>query len=450
MHSSARSALFGLVALAFSLPAVQCSAPENIPDDPSKSGAQGERVALSARSTISAPAPATAHAPRTIADSAVRVSVEGLPQFGDYDALVTVVAFTDYECPYCAKAEKTLAALREEYGKDLRVVVASKPLPIHDHAPSAARAFLAAHSLGKGEEMHAKLFAARDHLDELTIKSASRSLGLDPTTFALALDGPTVAAGIARAEALATRLDVNGTPTFFVNGRRMLGARPLEEFRAVVNEELVKARALVAQGVDRYSVYAKLMANAPEALAPAAQAALDEKPVDIRLDGAPLRGPARAPVTIAMFSDFECPFCVRLESTMKAVEAAYPGKVRVAFRHLPLPMHAHARLAAKASVAAENQGQFWRYHDVLVQHRDALDRESLRTYAREVGLDLARFDRDLDDAKTESRVATDEAQAASLGVTGTPVAFVNGRRVSGAQPLATFRAVVDRALLSPK
>jgi len=448
MHRSARSTLFGLVALALSLPAVQCSAPENIPDDTSKSGAPPAAAPIAVGPTASATAHAATRAQRTVAESAVRVPVEGLPSFGDYSAAVTVVAFTDYECPYCAKAEKTLAALREEFGKDLRVVVASKPLPIHDHAPSAARAFLAAQSLGKGEEMHAKLFAARDHLDDAAIQSATRSLGIDPAKFALALDGPTVAAGIARAEALATRLDVTGTPTFFVNGRRMLGARPLEEFRAVVNEELVKARALLAQGVDKWSIYSTILANAPEAPPPASQAALDEKPVDIRIDGAPLRGPARAPVTIAMFSDFECPFCVRLESTMKAVEAAYPGKVRVAFRHLPLPMHPHARIAAKASVAAENQGQFWAYHDVLVQHRDALDRESLRSYAREVGLDLSRFDRDLDDAKTEARVASDEAQAAALGVTGTPVAFVNGRRVSGAQPIATFRAVVDRALLS--
>lgn len=437
-----------VLALAFALPAVQCSVPENLPDDSAKSGAP------SAPSPAPSPSPTTpaavAAAPaRSFADPAVRVPIDGLPAFGRASALVTLVAFTDYECPYCAKADKTIAVLRKELGDDLRVVVASKPLPIHDHAPNAARAFLAADAQGKGEAMHARLFEDRGQLDEDGIATSARALGLDMRTFEAARNGNVVAAKIARADALAQSLGVNATPTFYVNGRRIMGARPIDEFRAVIEEERAKARALVAQGVARDEVYAKIMAAAPAPPPPSLHAeAADEKVVDVRLDDAPFRGPARAPITLALFSDFECPFCVRLEKTIKAIEEAYPGKVRVAFRHMPLPMHEHARLAAKAAVAAEAQGRFWQYHDVLVEHRDALDRESLRKYASDLGLDLARFDRDMADPKTEKRVSADEMQAASLGVTGTPVAFVNGRRVSGAQPLATFRAVIDRALAS--
>lgn len=433
-----------VLALSFALPAVQCSVPDNLPDDPSKSGAPAAVPAP-------APAPVAPAAPaRANADPAVRVPIDGLASFGRANALVTLVAFTDYECPYCAKAEKTIAVLRSELGDDLRVVVASRPLPIHDHAPSAAKAFLAADAQGKGEAMHARLFADRGQLDDEGIASSARAIGLDMRAFEAARNGGAVAARLARADAIAQTLGVNGTPTFYVNGRRIMGARPIEEFRAVIEEELAKARALVAQGVAREDVYAKIMAAAPPPPPPALHAEVDEKIVDVRLDDAPFRGPARAPVTVAVFSDFECPFCVRLEATLKAIEEAYPGKVRIAFRHMPLPMHEHARLAAKAAVAAESQGRFWQYHDVLVTHRDALDRESLRGYARDVGLDLARFDRDLADPKTEKRVSADEMQAASLNVTGTPVAFVNGRRVSGAQPLATFKAVIDRALVAAK
>jgi protein-disulfide isomerase len=109
-------------------------------------------------------------------------------------------------------------------------------------------------------------------------------------------------------------------------------------------------------------------------------------------------------------------------------------------------MHEHARIAAKASLAAEAQGRFWEYHDVLVAHRDALDRASLEGYARSIGLDTARFARDLDDARFEARIDADETEAAKLHVEGTPTAFVNGRRIVGAQSLAVYRAAVDRAL----
>ncbi|MBS2016286.1 MAG: thioredoxin domain-containing protein [Deltaproteobacteria bacterium] len=437
MHRS----FFFALATAFALTAVQCSAPAAAPDEPSK-GASTK----STTTPVASPAPAARHQ----ADAAVRVPIDGLPVFGRPTALVTVVAFTDYECPYCARAEKSLATLRAELGDDLRIAIGSMPLPIHDHAPSAARAFLAADALGKGEAMHARLFADRGQLDDAGLTESARALGLDRAAFEAAARSPEVDSKLRLAGATATSLGVTSTPTFFVNGRRVVGARPVEELRALVAEELAKARALVDKGVRPERVYATLMASAPSA-APVAEPELEEITLaDVRVDDAPIRGASRAPITIVVFSDFECPYCVRLESTLRAVDGAYPGKVRVAFRNLPLPMHPHARLAAKAAVAADNQRRFWPYHDVLVQHRDALDREALRGYAGEVGLDLARFDHDLDDPATEKRVAADAARAAALGVSGTPVAFVNGRRVSGAQPLKTFKALIDRTLATAR
>jgi protein-disulfide isomerase len=151
-------------------------------------------------------------------------------------------------------------------------------------------------------------------------------------------------------------------------------------------------------------------------------------------------------VTVAVFSDFQCPFSARVETTLRALEREYAGRVRVAFRNQPLPMHDQARLAAKAAIAADEQGKFWEYHDALFAHQGAQDRPSLDRYAATVGLDVRRFDRVLDSPETEARVAADEAQATRLGVTGTPTTFVNGRRVVGAQPIATFRAAVERAL----
>jgi protein-disulfide isomerase len=431
--------------VALTLGTTQCSrAPDADDGAPHMLGPAPPRAAAS---PLSSPAGATAPA-RVPSDvpSAVRVPIDGLPAVGSPRALVTIVAFSDYECPYCAKADKTIATLRSELGDDVRVVLATRPLAMHERAAPAARALLAAAEQGKAEAMHARLFADRTALDDVGLTESARAIGLDLRAFESARTGPSTADALARVEALATSLDVNGTPTFFVNGRRMVGARTYDIFRAVVDEERARAQELVLSGIAREHVYASLMEAAPVAAPPVRAPEIDDAAVDVALDGAPARGPNHAAVTIALFSDFECPYCVKAEATLRALEATYPRQVRIAFRHRPLPMHEHARLAAKASLAAEAQGRFWEYHDVLVAHRDALDRASLEGYARTVGLDLPRFGRDIDDPRFEARVTADENQAAKLHVEGTPTAFVNGRRIVGAQPIAVYRAAVERAL----
>jgi protein-disulfide isomerase len=371
----------------------------------------------------------------------VNVPVEGLPSFGNPHALVTIVAFTDYECSYCARADATIGTLRREYGDRVRVVVASHPLPLHERATPAAQAFLAAAEQGKGEAMHAKLFGGRIDTDD-ALRAAAIDVGVDLSAFDRSRTS-TAPAALARAMELGARLGVTGTPTFFVNGRRIVGARPIETFRALVDEELTKAEALVKNGVAPSRVYGALVGALP-----AYRAKVEEPKDEIRdvpLGNAPLRG-ARghaSPVTVVLFSDFECPYCVKVEGTLRELEAR--GDVRVAFRHRPLPMHSHARLAAKAAIAADRQGRFWPFHDVVVTHRDALEKTDLERYAAEAGLDVARFLRDIDDLAVEARLAEDEKLASELDVKGTPTAFVDGQRVTGAQPLATFQNAIAAA-----
>lgn len=407
------------------------------------------------------------------ATAAMRVPIDGLPLVGNDRALVTIVEFTDYQCAYCARSQETISALRDTYKDDLRVAVAAHPLPMHDRARPAALAALAAAEQGKLAAMHARLFVGQKALDDAGIQRAAADVGLDVAKFDAARRSPAVAASLDLAEALGRTAGVTGTPTFFVNGRRVVGAQPLEKFRAIVDEEIAKARALVASGVRREDVYAKILETALPLAPPApagdgescggqddgechgapskgADPARDEKPVDVRIDGAPLRGFARAPVTVVVFIDFECPFCARVQATLRDLEQAYAGKVKIAFKNRPLPMHSNARLASKAAMAAQAQGKFWEFHDVLFAHQGALDRASLDRYAREIGLDAARFARDLDGTELDLRIAADEADAKTLGVEGTPTTFVNGRRVVGAQPLAGFKAAVEKALSEPR
>jgi protein-disulfide isomerase len=396
-----------------------------------------------------APAPA-AGAPAAAAPASAqpiyRVPIDGLPAIGDPRALVTVVAFTDYQCPFCKRAEATIAKLRATYGADLRYVVAERPLPFHDRARPAALLALAAAEQGPAayEAARARLYAGP--LDDAALTGGGDALAN---------------AALAKSEALADGLGIRGTPTFFVNGRRIVGAQPYDKFAAVVDERLAAARALVASGVRPEDVYAKTIASGADKVPDEADEGggacagdgecngkhdeVGTKIETVPTSGAPARGSVDAPITVVMFSDFECPFSRKAEATIHAVEAAHPGDVRVVFKNLPLPMHDNARIAAKAALAADAQGRFWAMHDALFGHQHVLDRASIDGYAKDLGLDVARFDRDLDDPKTEARVAQDEADADALQVKGTPTFFVNGRRITGAQPKEVFEQAIAKA-----
>ena len=163
----------------------------------------------------------------------------------------------------------------------------------------------------------------------------------------------------------------------------------------------------------------------------------------------PTRGPANAPVVIVVASEFQCPFCSRVETTLAQLEKANPGKIRVAFLHFPLEFHANAQPAAVAAQAAHKQGLFWVMHDALFARQRQLGDGGIAQAGNEAGLDAVQLGRDLSDPALQAHVAADIAAMSALGVTGTPTLFVNGYRLSGAQPLEKFQALVDAAIKQP-
>lgn len=158
------------------------------------------------------------------------------------------------------------------------------------------------------------------------------------------------------------------------------------------------------------------------------------------------RGPSDAPVTIIEFSDFQCPYCLRVRPTLESLLARYPEQVRLFYRHLPLPGHPRARPAAIASVCAERQGRFWTYHDLLFDNQGALSDADLRSYAEQLELDLALFDACLSSPEAAARIDEDLAAAEALGVSGTPAFFVNGVPLKGAQPESGFVTLIEEEL----
>jgi protein-disulfide isomerase len=168
---------------------------------------------------------------------------------------------------------------------------------------------------------------------------------------------------------------------------------------------------------------------------------------DVLTNGAPSKGAESAPVKIIKFEDFECPFCKAVQPTLVELLKKYDGKVRLVHKDLPLEaIHPQATLAAEAARCAADQGKFWQYHDLLYSKAPKLGSADLKVYAKEIGLNTASFDQCLESGKHKVAVQKELSEGAKLGLTGTPSFFINGREMSGAQPLEAFAAIIDEEL----
>jgi protein-disulfide isomerase len=160
----------------------------------------------------------------------------------------------------------------------------------------------------------------------------------------------------------------------------------------------------------------------------------------------PSKGPENAPITIVEFSDFQCPFCSRVNPTLAQVQQKYGDKVRIVFRQFPLSFHQQAQKAAEASLCAHEQGKFWEMHDALFANQQALGVDQLKSQATQLGLSADAFNSCLDSGKYADQVAQDLKEGSAAGVSGTPAMFVNGRFISGAVPFEQIAPVIDDEL----
>lgn len=168
---------------------------------------------------------------------------------------------------------------------------------------------------------------------------------------------------------------------------------------------------------------------------------------EVPIDGAPVRGAENARVTIVEFEDFQCPFCKAVQPTIKDLLKQYDGKVRLLHKDLPLEdLHPQARQAAEAARCARDQGKFWEYYDKLYSYSPKLSAENLKSYAKEVRLNVESFDQCFASGKYRGAVQKDLNDGMQLGLTGTPTFFINGREISGNQPLEAFAAIIDEEL----
>jgi protein-disulfide isomerase len=166
-------------------------------------------------------------------------------------------------------------------------------------------------------------------------------------------------------------------------------------------------------------------------------------------DDDPVKGDPNAPITIIEFSDFQCPFCGKFyRETLPQIKEKYidTGKVKLIYRDFPLSFHENAQSAAEAAECANEQGKFWEYHDLLFEKQQDLSVENYKQWAEELGLDMEQFNECLDSGKYADEVTNDFSDGQAAGVTGTPAFFINGKKVSGAQPFSVFEQIIEEEL----
>ncbi|WP_417912349.1 thioredoxin domain-containing protein [Candidatus Electronema sp. TJ] len=170
---------------------------------------------------------------------------------------------------------------------------------------------------------------------------------------------------------------------------------------------------------------------------------------DIDIAGAPFLGKETAPVAIVVFSDFQCPFCNRVHPLLEEVMKRNPETVKVLFKHMPLNMHQQAEPAARAAIAAQEQGKFWQMHDALFAVSSSLSPETIEKAAAGIGLDMEKFKADWNSQATKDKLAKDLTSARLAEVNGTPTIFVNGRRVNAPSP-DIIQKMIDQELKKKK
>jgi protein-disulfide isomerase len=174
---------------------------------------------------------------------------------------------------------------------------------------------------------------------------------------------------------------------------------------------------------------------------------LDPVRTDVATAGHPSQGPETAPVTIVEFSDFQCPFCGGLFPTLKAIEKNYPDKVRLVYRQFPLTnIHPFAQKAAEASLCANDQKRFWEFHDSMFGDQAHLTVDDLKKRAVDLKLNTAEFNSCLDTGAKVSAVKKDIEDGSKAGANSTPSMFINGRFLSGNQPYADIREIIEDEL----
>lgn len=394
------------------------------------------------------------------------VIAKEIPTRGPANAPVVVVVASEFQCPFCSRHAATVAKLVQANPGKVRVAFLHYPLDFHANAQPAAAAAQAAHRQGLFWAMHDGLFARQRQLGDGGIEQAAAEAGVDAVKMGRDLADPALQAHVAADTAAMLALGVRGTPASFVNGVSVSGAQPLEKFQealdAALRDPALPGETTAAHWERRQPGIGAKLAGWLQNRAPLAaveKAAVDEPeepaaaqdptvwrvPVDPKIDAVLGEGPGVV-LTLAIWTDLQCPFCSKAAKTAAELQAHYPGLVRLVFKHNPLPFHKQAIPAHLAALAAGRQGKFWAFQDLAFADQRALDEPGLQRMAQALKLDIAKWAQDRQDPALQRQIDEDMRAGELVGIDGTPTMYLNGRRILGAVPLQELVDVAEQEL----
>jgi protein-disulfide isomerase len=336
----------------------------------------------------------------------VQVQTTEAPFLGSSSAPVTIVEFSDFQCPFCARAVPALERLVAENPGKIKVVYKNFPLDFHPDSFLAHRAAAAAGQQGKFWEMHHLIFENQHSIKRDDLIRFAVQLKLDMQKFMRDLDDSALAKRIEADKEEGTRLGVSGTPTFVVNGKMASGfSEP--EFRSMIARELPNTNATTSADLSIPAVSS----------------------VDLTM------GPKDAPITIQWFVDLGSPLSASSAVALQHYVAAHHGMTQVQFRNFPLPNRQNSMLLHEFVLAAAAQGRFWQAESLLLVDPKPKDRSELRLLASQLGLNQEILWQEIDANKYASVISRDVTSAREWGVTGSPTFVVGGRKLDGVNGL---------------
>src|SRR5690606_9560069 len=248
------------------------------------------------------------------------------PKKGGKEPLVTIVEFSEFQCPFCKRVGPTMKQILDKYKDDVQIVWKDNPLGFHPRATPASNAARAIY-VAKGDaafwEAHDKIFESQPKLADDELVAALKDLGVPAATIMQAITDNKYGEKFDQSSELAQDFEARGTPHFFVNGIRVKGAQPFSEFEKIIDEQIKKANALIAKGTPRAKIYETIMKEGKSPPGP------EKKEVGPAPADAPVKGNKNAKIVIQEFSDFQCPFCVRVNPTLKEVLEKHGNEVKI-------------------------------------------------------------------------------------------------------------------------
>ena len=271
----------------------------------------------------------------------------------------------------------------------------------------------------------------------------ARRAALDELIATSLMDAAAKAQGIERTALVEKEITAKIPPvsdsdvtTWFQANQARLQGQPLDQVRQPIRAFLTQERM---QGIREQYVDGLKARTAVVVM-------LDPPRQHVSAANSPSKGSISAPIEIIEFSDFQCPYCLRADPTVRQVLDTYGNRIRFVYRHYPLPNHPFARPAAEAAACAGEQGKFWPYHDLLFANPSKLSDADLKQHAAGLGLNAAQFNGCVDTHKLKAEIDADLKAGENAGVNGTPAFFINGRMLSGAQPFEAFKKIIDEEL----